>query len=128
MSYVELRSKINEWREKAKEEAEKFFQEGAKQLFDKFPELESFGWRQYTPYFNDGDVCTFSAGTDEPDINDVMGYDIYGEEYKHLVPLQDEVSKFLNVFENEDLEAMFGDHAEITVTRDDIEVNRYDHE
>ncbi|AXH70508.1 hypothetical protein HOT75_gp121 [Gordonia phage Daredevil] len=26
-----------------------------------FPEVEAIRWRQWTPYFNDGDVCTFSA-------------------------------------------------------------------
>lgn len=26
-----------------------------------FPEVEAVRWEQYTPYFNDGDVCTFSA-------------------------------------------------------------------
>jgi hypothetical protein len=25
------------------------------------PLVECFGWRQYTPYFNDGDPCVFSA-------------------------------------------------------------------
>jgi hypothetical protein len=24
--------------------------------------IHDFGWRQYTPYFNDGDACVFSAG------------------------------------------------------------------
>jgi hypothetical protein len=26
------------------------------------PEIHDFGWTQYTPYFNDGEVCVFSAG------------------------------------------------------------------
>lgn len=26
------------------------------------PTVRDFGWRQYTPYFNDGDECVFSAG------------------------------------------------------------------
>jgi hypothetical protein len=25
------------------------------------PEIDEFGWRQYTPYFNDGDPCVFTA-------------------------------------------------------------------
>ncbi|WP_063728935.1 hypothetical protein [Streptomyces sp. RTd22] len=25
------------------------------------PDVHLFGWKQYTPYFNDGDVCEFSA-------------------------------------------------------------------
>lgn len=27
-----------------------------------FPEVESVRWEQYTPYFNDGDVCEFGIG------------------------------------------------------------------
>jgi hypothetical protein len=32
---------------------------GSAELFEEFPELESFSWTQYTPYFNDGDTCEF---------------------------------------------------------------------
>ncbi len=28
-------------------------------LFDAYPKLVWFSWTQYTPYFNDGDACTF---------------------------------------------------------------------
>ena len=27
------------------------------------PYIHSFGWNQYTPYFNDGDACVFSVGS-----------------------------------------------------------------
>lgn len=26
------------------------------------PSIESFGWRQYTPYYNDGEQCVFGVG------------------------------------------------------------------
>lgn len=39
-------------------------------LFDKWGDkLESIGWVQYTPYFNDGDTCEFSVHTEYPYIN-----------------------------------------------------------
>jgi hypothetical protein len=31
------------------------------ELFAQAPKLKSVGWTQYTPYFNDGDSCEFSA-------------------------------------------------------------------
>jgi hypothetical protein len=34
------------------------------EIFEDYPDLESFGWRQYTPYFNDGDICEFSVNND----------------------------------------------------------------
>jgi hypothetical protein len=38
----------------------------AKLIFDKHPALSSFGWTQYTPYFNDGEACYFGVQADEP--------------------------------------------------------------
>jgi hypothetical protein len=38
-------------------------------LFKQAPNLKSFGWPQYTPYFNDGDTCEFSVHLDYPWIN-----------------------------------------------------------
>jgi hypothetical protein len=40
-------------------------------LFKQAPNLKSFGWTQYTPYFNDGDTCEFSIHFDYPYINGV---------------------------------------------------------
>jgi hypothetical protein len=44
-----MKTKIQEM---MKEEFSKFFKE--------VPEVKAIGWVQYTPYFNDGDECTFS--------------------------------------------------------------------
>ena len=40
-----------------------------KELFDKYPNVSSIGWVQYTPYFNDGDECTFSVYLDDLYVN-----------------------------------------------------------
>lgn len=34
------------------------------EIFDAYPGLQSFGWTQYTPYFNDGDTCVFGVNND----------------------------------------------------------------
>lgn len=52
------------------ETLKKEFQENGKAVFSKYtqslfaavPELESITWDQYTPSFNDGDVCEFTIG------------------------------------------------------------------
>lgn len=36
----------------------------SKELFDKWPKLNSFGVDSYTPYFNDGDPCTWGLYND----------------------------------------------------------------
>lgn len=46
-------------------QGQKIFEAAAKELFEKYPSLDSFGWEQYTPHFNDGDPCYFSVHGDE---------------------------------------------------------------
>ena len=45
------------------------FEDGCKNIFEKYPKIESLGWNQYTPYFMDGDTCVFSANTDYLSVN-----------------------------------------------------------
>jgi hypothetical protein len=73
--------------------ARNYFTEGTKELFEKYPTMESFGWRQYTPYFNDGDECKFRVNIDNDDVyvNGISFYDDDGdlseelEEEKHAL-------------------------------------------
>lgn len=129
------------------ERAKELFKAASKSLFEENPSLESFGWKQYTIYFNDGDECNFSVYADEPDINDESGYEIYDMSYqldkkkdvdeedeevktqRELIRLQEVVREFLQAFPEEVLERMFGDHREIRVTADDVETTSYqDHD
>lgn len=44
-------------------EAKEVFAEASKNIFDKHGDIvHSFGWTQYTPYFNDGEPCVFGTG------------------------------------------------------------------
>ena len=187
--YQDLREQIVAARKKMQETAKGLFTEMSAELFADNPELVSFSWTtQYTPYFNDGDVCEFRCNGDYPSISmkvgdDIVGYDsnsgdleINGEEvqdtydltrkFKDLgvdsftkggkqyvfdaktqsvtvdgtkIPtaadyekvfdkMEKKVAAFLNAFEEEDMETMFGDHMRVTVTRDDIETEEYQHD
>lgn len=111
------------------------FHEGADELFRTYPTLKSFGWQQYTPYFNDGDACVFSAHTDSPLVN-ACRYDIlldkaypYDEYERDDESTEEEVDSmviavvnFLEKFPEEVLLEEFGDHAEIQVRPSSIEV------
>jgi hypothetical protein len=44
------------------------FKEMSAGVFKANPALVSFGWSQYTPYWNDGDTCEFSANGEYPSI------------------------------------------------------------
>lgn len=115
--------------------------------------IAAFGWRQYTPYFNDGEPCVFGAsslwaapkGRDRSEDEDeyeskfhLEWGEIWGgyrsEEpisaelqasRELLIPLSTAIER--GEFDNVLLEA-FGDHAEITVRRDGITVETYSHD
>ncbi|CAM5619064.1 hypothetical protein [Streptomyces aurantiogriseus] len=122
------------------------------------PTIVEFGWRQYTPYFNDGEPCTFSAHgtwvrtTDDKDADEdeleMWGHRSLGKipgsrnadtgqweygayegpdeaRYHRCKALEKAIEG--GHFEHVLLDS-FGDHANITVRRDGIEVEFYDHD
>jgi hypothetical protein len=103
------------------------------------PSIESLKWRQYTPYFNDGDTCEFHVhdlefvGTTgeegyvtsyEPSVKRIMEETGISEaDMAALSELADALSA------NEEVcLAAFGDHVQVIVTRDGIEVEEYSHD
>lgn len=122
------------------------------------PTIVEFGWRQYTPYFNDGEPCNFGVHgtwvrtTDDEDADadelEMWGHRSlgkmtgdYDETARKWVPgpyegpdeARFQRCKALETavegghFENVLLDA-FGDHAEITVKRDGIHIEFYEHD
>lgn len=120
-------------------------------------------WKQYTPYFNDGDPCEFNvhdagfsipgvtdgttdgwgregyadsgdvqiAGGDETEWKTGLGYVPTGRVFPRH-PAVDAIAELADAiaggaFENALLDA-FGDHAEVTVTKDKIDVEYYEHD
>lgn len=107
-------------------------------LFARFPHLEAVCWAQYTPYFNDGDPCVFSLcepyvkvqGIKDEDSDRDDGYvDRYGlrdedsEMEEALTEFYEQASAIEEVFKD-----VFDDHSEITVTRDGVKVESYEHD
>lgn len=128
------RAKISKLTEQLIGDTNLLFQALSKELFEIYPKLENFAWAQYTPWFNDGDTCEFSAkrdrifinGSDEP-------YDFYDSE-----PITDpneswktealeSICGLLYGFTNDELLAMFADHSKIIVTKDSIVYEGYNH-
>ena len=145
-AYKKLKAKIAAVRKKIEETAKSAFKDVSAELFAENPDLISFGWKQRTPYFNDGDECVFSALTDEPAVSfkaDGLTVEVafYGEDmrvngqeheseayYKEYQRYAKEVTKFLGIFEDDDLKAIFGDHVEVTVTRNGSTTEEYNHD
>jgi hypothetical protein len=106
--------------------------------------IEAIRWEQYTPYFNDGDPCVFgiceprfalkdeAPNADESDYGDEF-FSLYDNVfYMNEHPATEQVKAlagaiYLGEFEDVLLEA-FGDHAQVTVYRDRIEVETFEHD
>lgn len=140
MSIKELKAEFENVKNKMIDTGKMAFEQEAGKIFAEHPELESFGWNQYTPYFNDGDTCTFSAD----EVNIINGNREYGDDdwwaenvssgwgkdvkrgplFKAWEKASDLVAScplFL-------LEMTFGDHVTVTVTRNGIDTEDYDHD
>ncbi len=133
--YEKLKLKLEEVREEMSKCAKETMEEGAKELFKKFPELKSFGWRQYIPSFNDGDPCTFRSLTDCPDINgfndefDEVEEDEDGNELekpKDFDKMALAIKEHLAQFEDEDLQEMYSYNVKVVITREGITTDDYD--
>lgn len=127
------------------------------EFFNLYPEVESIRWHQYTPYFNDGEPCTFGVGdvtgrlhgvTEGGDYDDGYEYRFcpndksdWGREeikkrglteadIKNLKRLDEGLSALATAIHGlaDALEYVFGDGVEITATVNGIEIADYDHD
>lgn len=134
--YNELKRKMQVLRQEMVEAAEHLLRTGFKSLFDEYEGLNSIGWTQYTPYFNDGDPCVFLVNNERLYINGVNPWDAEDEDYKSLVLTDDEMTRIsekavqlLGCFEDRDLLQLFGDHCLVTIKDNgEADVETYDHE
>ena len=128
-----------------------------KSFFDIDPECKAIVWTQYTPYFNDGEECifginepnfySFNYSQDEDDEDDYGAYDgdllaamrSDGDIYDYSIrnrrpatPVEITRGKLSSIIQaggvRDILKLTFGDHAKITVTRDGITCEEYDHD
>ena len=157
--FAVLREKQEEIKKLKKEKLEasnKIFTDLTKTIFEDHPKVESFGWNQFTPYFNDGDTCYFSVNTDYIQINGesvdesdwinetkITNYGTWNREKREyegrtevpnldydpeLSKASDEIREFLRNFDNDFFLSQFGDHAEITITAEGVSVDEYEHD
>lgn len=74
--YKQFKKTYEDARKALSKQAGQAFKEMAKEIFDKYPNMESFSWQEYTDYFNDGDTCHFHVHADAESItiNGLRGY------------------------------------------------------
>lgn len=122
----ELKKKHAELKGQIREESKAFFKESSVKIFEKYPQIKSFAWRQYTPHFNDGDECVFSVHGDA----EINGMDVYEREEESDVPEKAyvECENLINSIDSDTMKEMFGDHCKVVVTPKEIEVEEYQHD
>lgn len=129
----ELKRFLNEKRNEITLEGGVLISEAFKEMFDTYPELESYKWAQYTPYFNDGDECKFGVDCDYPSINGIDWWQSsMGEEPAWRSEVVNLGRKILRTLSDEELNYLFGDHISIELRRVEntlqLITEDYDHE
>lgn len=158
-------------------------------FFERNPGVHGIRWTQYTPYWMDGEECTFSAnepeleltkrifddgqhdllrrrlfylgeiekarafmegGQDSPPkdrwaktysqrdvdraegeiakIDEIIESVGGADAYARIVADFNVISRFIKSIKNSDLELIFGDHVQVSVTKDGVTVSEYDHD
>lgn len=150
----DLKTKFSDLKKKISDDGKQAVGAAFKPLFEKYPNFAQVKWYQFTPYFNDGDVCEF--GVSDPGLYSVND-DLSESPYEHdglsyhkpwnerplsdyyiaknarldLLGGQEFLDDFCEVWDamgDELLEIIFGDHVQVTVTKDSIEVGEYSHD
>lgn len=123
------------------------------EFFEQNPEVNYIGWRQYTPYFNDGSPCTFRCYACIAFATNAKEYDVikygqytgddeenvwvddpdYGGHNDEIVPksVAENMKKLRNQLgqiPDEFYQELYGDHVVVYATRDGFEVEEFEHD
>jgi len=104
------------------EEGKLLFTDTTKEIFEVYPELKEFNWTQYTPYFNDGDICTFEVRF-YPDEDSVIL-----EKNNRRKEIEEVLETLVNSIPEKILENLFGDGYSVRITRTGVETEEYSHD
>lgn len=126
----ELEAQLEKLNNEFTEVAKTKFGEWAKDLFGRYPGLEQITWTAYTPYFNDGDPCYFRSCHTYASINSDECEEFDRENFteEEADKLEKEIYEFMSKFSDEDMERLFGDHVKVTLTKNGVDVDEYDHD
>lgn len=96
----------------------------AKEIFEKYPDLTSFGWQQWNTDELRNTHDELYTTIDKPDLNGNIGELLYGDD---VYERQKAINEFLKQFDANLLRTAFGPKADITVYSDlSVEFSEYD--
>lgn len=145
----EIKKQLAEVQEKMQKAGKAALKEAFTEFFEANPSVTALRWTQYTPYFNDGDVCEFGTGGVYMQFNNAEegGEEGDGFEYPSTTrwnnetqksePIKDKdfvkaakaVKEFWGAVVVDDIfETAFGDHVQVTATPKGFEVEEYEHD
>lgn len=150
----DLNTELNQLKKKFQEKTQSIFKKAFIEFFNNNPEVTAIGWRQYTPYFNDGDTCVFSCYASYAWVTNAKDYDLvsfgeydgdenedgvwiddadYGDLNTKLIPpgVAQNIQNLRAILEKIDDDIylqMFGDHVKVVATREGFEVHEYEHD
>lgn len=137
MSLKALTEEFDKIQKEFKTKGSNLFKEELKQFFIDNPRIKRIEWKQYTPYFNDGDTCEFllyeptffneegaGYGADFWDEDDVGEFEPTEQEANAIK----KVAAMWNGSTEVIFKQLFGDHVKVTVTEDGIDTEEYSHD
>ena len=134
--FKELVANIDRLKQELQEKVENGLLECLKDLFAQYPEVKKLQFTAYTPYFNDGDECTYWCNADCPSFNGDCDEDEDESEDKEEEVQMPEVSEAarnafieaLSLIDDETWKDIVGDHVTVTITPAGVTTADYDHE
>lgn len=150
--FDEMNAEMQALRETYQKRGQEIFKLAFKEFFEANPEVHVVGWRQYTPYFNDGDECVFQCYAEYAFVSNAKDYENirwgeyegdeegvwcsdgdYGDHNKEMIPESveknaDALRKLLSKIDEDVFLDMFGNHVQVFATREGFDVQDYDHD
>ena len=150
--FDQMNAEMAELKANYQERGQQIFKLAFKEFFEANPEVNVVGWRQYTPYFNDGDPCEFHTTASYAFVSNAKDYDNisygeyegedesvwlndedYGDHNEELIPKSvlenaEALRSLLSKIDDDVFLDMFGDHAQVFATRDGFDVQEYSHD
>ena len=129
-----LVEKIDKLKQELTQKAQAGLMACLKELFEQHPEVKKIQFTAYTPYWNDGEECTYWCNASSADINN-SEYDDEDDEddEDEILPkvssqVRDIFQDALNQLDDDTWFDIVGDHALVTITPEGIDVQEYEHE
>lgn len=150
--FDQMNTEMNDLKASYQKRGQEIFKLAFKEFFQVNPEVNVVGWRQYTPYFNDGEPCEFNCHAGYAFVSNAKDYDNlcngeyqgedesvwvndpdYGDHNEELIPKSvlvntEALRNLLTKVDDAVFLDMFGDHVQVFATREGFDVQEYSHD